>query len=58
MGVLGTIDADYSTKGYSLKVQWQCIAIDKVTGYKTYYGRASNIYSRKMLEQLGAEIVK
>jgi hypothetical protein len=49
MGVYGAIDAHHAGKGYSLKFLWQCIALDKVTGYKAYYGRASNIYTRKIL---------
>jgi hypothetical protein len=57
-GVYGAIDSHHAGKGYSLKFLWQCIALDKVTGYKAYYGRASNIYTRKILQQLGAEVVK
>ncbi len=58
VGVFGVIDPDYAAKGYSLKFWWQCVAIGKAAGWKTYYSRASNIYSRKGLERLGAEIVK
>ncbi len=58
MGVYGAIDSHHAGKGHALKFVWQSIALDKVTGYKTYYGRASNIYTRKGLERLGAEIVK
>jgi len=30
------------------------MAIGKAAGWKTYYSRSSNIYSRKGLERLGA----
>lgn len=49
VGVYGVIDPDYASKGYSIRFWWECMAIGKATGWKTYYARSSNIYSRKGL---------
>lgn len=49
VGVFGVIDPDYASKGYSIKFWWMCLAIGKAAGWKTYYCRSSNIYSRKGL---------
>lgn len=49
VGVYGVIDPDYASKGYSLKFWWLCMAVGKACGWKTYYSRSSNIYSRKAL---------
>ena len=52
------MDPDFASKGYSLQFWWLCQAIGIATGCKTYYSRSSNIYSRKGLERIGAEVVK
>jgi hypothetical protein len=49
VGVYAVIDPAYASKGYSIKFWWQCLAIGKSVGWKTYYSRSSNIYSRKGL---------
>lgn len=49
VGVFGVIDPDYASKGYSIKFWWMCTAIGKAVGWKNYYCRASNIYTRKGL---------
>lgn len=49
IGVFGVIDPYYASKGYSIAFWWQCMAIGKAAGWKTYYTRSSNIYSKKAL---------
>ncbi len=58
IGVYGVIDPDYASKGYAIIFWWMCLALCKAAGWKTYYCRSSNIYSRKGLERLGAVTVK
>ncbi len=58
VGAFGVIDPDYASKGYSIKFWWMCTAVGKASGWKTYYSRSTNPYSRKALERLGAVAVK
>ena len=47
VGVYAVMDPDYASKGYSILFWWICMTIGKLAGWKTYYSRSSNIYSRK-----------
>lgn len=45
----GAVDQDYANQGFSFMFTWLSIAIMKASGYKTYYVRSTNLYSRKMV---------
>lgn len=57
-GLYAVIDPDYASKGYSIRFWWESLLIAKAMGFKYYYSRLSSPISLKILQKMGAEILK